>query len=61
MFNCQPRHLWRFFSSLDFCMVWLEPCLRKKLLIIIAIVIGILIIGGGLFLIRYDKMLRVNR
>lgn len=35
--------------------------MKKKLLIILAIVIGILIIGGGIFKIRYDKMVRVFR
>jgi len=34
---------------------------KKKLLTILAIVIGILIIAGGIFKIRYDKMVRVFR
>lgn len=39
----------------------LEDGIKKKLLIILAIVIGILVIGGGIFKIRYDKMVRVFR
>lgn len=35
--------------------------MKKKLLKILVIVIGILIIGGGLFKIRYDRMVRVFR
>ncbi|NOQ23275.1 MAG: FMN-binding protein [Candidatus Aegiribacteria sp.] len=35
--------------------------MKKKLLIILAVIIGILIIGGGFFKIRYDKMVRTFR
>lgn len=39
----------------------MEDSLKKKALIILAIAVGILIIGGGIFKIRYDKMVKVFR
>ncbi|MCD4702661.1 MAG: hypothetical protein K8S24_12475, partial [Candidatus Aegiribacteria sp.] len=35
--------------------------MKKKLLIVLAVIIGILAIGGGFFKIRYDKMVRTFR
>ncbi len=35
--------------------------MKKKILIILSIVIAILVIGGGIFKIRYDKMVKVFR
>jgi uncharacterized protein with FMN-binding domain len=38
-----------------------EGGVKKKILIILAVVAGILIVGGGLFKLRYDKMVRTFR
>ncbi len=35
--------------------------MKKRVLIILAVIVGILIIGGGYFKIRYDKMVRTFR